>query len=120
MRKLVLIAFLATFGFSQIITVVDKGVVRKIYIKDNKSFLARGMQQNNFSQIIVAFKDASKIKEFAKKYKLSLKKRLKTGYFIFINNSNLSDSELILKIIKEQKDIIKTIRPNYGFGNIAY
>ena len=122
-RGLILIALIATFATSQIITIIDNGVKRKISIPDStNSFNARvvdGSYSSRTKELIIAFKNSNiDINSFAKKYNLELKKRLIKNYYIFINNSNLSNSSLILKIYNEQKEAIKTIRPNYGFGNM--
>jgi len=117
MKKLLLITILSIFANSQIITVIDGGVKRKIYLPDNNSSIkARMVEKNvNKKELIVAFKKGADIKTFAKKYNLQLKTTLAKKYYIFINNSNLDDSALINKIIANEK-YIKTIRPNWGFG----
>jgi len=115
MKKLLILSILATsFSFSQIITIVDKGVERKINIP-SQNVKARYLN-NKSSGILVLFNKNIDIKNFKNKYSLELKKRLSIGYYIFENNSNLNDIELISKIYKENKSSIKTIRPNWALG----
>jgi len=126
MKILLLAITLATLSFSQIITIIDNGVERKISLpetnsqEDMKSRMV-GTRENNSPGIIIAFKKGVKIniKEFETKYNLSLKKKLVIGYYIFLNRSTLPDVKLISNIAKENRDIIKTIRPNWGFNNKA-
>ena len=69
--------------------------------------------------IIIAFKKGVHVDltAFSRKYSIELQKKLSIGYYIFQNKSNLSDLELIATIQKENKNRIKTIRPNWGFHN---
>jgi len=118
MKKLLILSILVTsFSFSQIITIIDKGVERKISVPDI-NVKARYISDTSDNRgIIVLFKSSSvDIKKFSNEYNLKLKKRLSIGYYIFKNESNLNDIELISKITKEEKNIIKTIRPNWALG----
>ena len=118
MKKIVLIALLSLFANAQIVTVIDNGVKRKIYLPNN-DIKARMVDKNiDKKELIIAFKDNANIQEFAKKYSLKLKTVLAKKYYIFKNNSNLKDIDLISKIVSSE-DIIKTIRPNWGFGFVA-
>jgi len=118
MKNLALtLALLITLGTSKIITIIDNGVERKINIEVNTSIVKTRSVNSKSKGIIIAFKNSQvNVLEFSKKYKIKLKKRLKIGYYIFENNSLNSDIELISKILKENKKLIKTIRPNWGFG----
>ena len=115
MKRVSLLFLLVTSTIlSGVITIIDNGSVRKIYVNssDNKKV-------SKSKGIIISFKNRDfDIKSFSLEYKLELKKRLSTGYYIFINKSASSDVDIIKKILKEQKDSIKTIRPNWGFGMI--
>ena len=117
MKKILILALmLISYSFSEVITIVDNGIERKIYIdsqNDPRSVI-------NERGIIISFKNPedTDIAGFSKEYDLKLKKRLSAGYYIFINESKYSDIDLISKISKEKKDIIKTIRPNWGLGMV--
>lgn len=121
MKKLALIALMATASYAEVVTVIDNGVERKINIPTvNSNVQARMIgAKKETSGLIVAFKkDANvDVAEFAKKYNLQLKKKLIIGYYIFVNESTMSDIKLLSKISKESRDIIKTIRPNWGLNN---
>jgi predicted RND superfamily exporter protein len=118
MKRVALLALIvASFASAKIITVVDNGVKRKISIDTPSQINARmvGSTTAQKKEIIVAFKKEANRDAFAKKYNLSLKTVLAKKYYIYKNNSNLSDSDLIAKIIQTEKKIL-TIRPNWGFG----
>jgi len=123
MKNLLILVLLSAISYAKIVTIIDNGVERKIYLPDNKSILGRMVDSKNTNQpgIIIAFKKNINvdIKEFESKYNLKLKKRLVAGYYIFNNFSTLADVKLINKITKESRNIIKTIRPNWGFNNKA-
>ncbi len=118
MKRLTILALLfTTFATSKIITILDKGVERKIYIPTHEGAKARMVNEKAQKGIVIAFKsDNIDITELEQEYSIKLTKTLTAGYKIFTNNSNLSDIELIAKLTKEKKDIIKTIRPNWGLG----
>jgi len=124
-KKLLILTLIASqFSFAKIITIIDNGVAREISIDSegekgkNSARGAMDCSEEKLKEIILSFKKDSKvdINNFSKKYNLKLKKRLRTGYYIFINKSKESSLKLISKIIKEQKDSIKTIRPNWALG----
>ena len=118
MKKLILIALSSIFATAQIVTVIDNGVKRKIYLPDSNGIKARMVGnelQTEKKELIVAFKKGANRSEFEKKYNLKLKTVLAKKYYIYKNNSNLSDSQLIAKIVSNETKI-KTIRPNWGFG----
>ena len=122
MKKIALtITLLATFASAEIITVIDNGVKRKISIDTPtngiKARMINSVQKKK--EIIVAFKKGADINEFAKKYNLELKSKLAKKYYIFKNNSSLSDTELIAKILQKDIKTVSTIRPNWGFGFMA-
>jgi len=123
MKKLLVVVLLSVISYAKIVTIVDNGVKRKIFLPDSKNFQARvvGKTSTNQPGIIVAFKKGSTVdvKAFESKYNLKLKKKLVAGYYIFNNFSTLTDIKLVNKIANESKDIIKTIRPNWGFNNKA-
>ncbi len=117
MKRLFIIALMliTTYSFGEVISIVDNGVVRKIYVSSKNG--ARTVMKER--GIIISFKEKSTdISSFASKYKLKLKKRLSAGYYIFVNNSDISDIDLIKKISNESRDLVKTIRPNWGLGMI--
>ena len=118
MKKYLLLTILLTaFATSQVVTIIDKGIERKIYIPDGQNIKARVIDNKSQKGIIVAFKNTTvDIIELEQEYNIKLIKNLTAGYKIFANNSNLSDIDLITKLTKEKKEIIKTIRPNWGFG----
>ena len=114
MKKLIVLALiLISYSFGEVITIVDNGVERKIYINSQNDPRSAIKEKG----IIISFKIKDlDISSFASEYKLKLKKRLSAGYYIFINESKYSDIDLISKISKEKRDIVKTIRPNWGLG----
>ena len=121
MKKLIILILASLFLEAKLVTIIDNGVKRVIELPDKSNLnkaIALSVDKKN-KEIILAFKKGAKadIKSFEKKYNLKLKKHMLSGYYIFINNSNLSDIELIYKISKENSNIIKTIRPNWGFNN---
>ena len=114
-KLLILTILLISYTFGEVITIVDNGIERKIYIasKNNPRSVIKD------KGLIISFKKENvDISSFVSEYKLKLKKRLSAGYYIFINDSKYTDAELISKISKEKKDIVKTIRPNWGLGMI--
>ncbi len=119
MKKILIsLSVLATVTYAQIVTIIDNGIERKIFLDTNKNS-ARSIIKN--SSIIISFKkDNINLDKFAKKYNLKLKKVIstKSKYYIFINKSKYKDIKLIKLISKENKNIIKTIRPNWGLGMI--
>lgn len=121
MKKLALILLMATASYAEVVTIIDNGVERKINISTvNSGVKARMVSRKKESHnLIVAFKKGSKVNlsDFAQKYNLKLKKKLVIGYYIFLNESSMTDIELIEKISKENRAIVKTIRPNWGFNN---
>ena len=118
MKKLLIIAVLVALSSAKVITVIDNGIERKVDINTTLKQKAR-MVNGQGSDIIVAFKKGAKvdIANFEKKYNLKLKKRLIAGYYIFSNNSKLTDLEVISDIINRSKSIIKTVRQNWGLNN---
>ena len=122
MKKLALILLMATMSYAEVATIIDNGVERKINLPTVSSNLQARMvigKRKEAPGIVVAFKkDANvNIAQFAKKYNLKLKKKLIIGYYIFANKSSLPDVKLIYKISQESKNIIKTVRPNWGLNN---
>jgi len=118
MKKLLLTTLITFVGLNaQIVTIVDKGVERKIYIPDdNSTIIARSTDtEQPKKELIIAFKNSIDINKFASKYNLELKTDISKKYYIFKNKSNLDVASLIAKIILNEKDI-QTIRPNWGFG----
>jgi Mor family transcriptional regulator len=117
MKRILTVAILTMVANSQIITIMDNGIKRKIYLPDNKTdILARSTNSNHpKKELIIAFKKGVNIEEFAKKYNLKLKTTVVKKYYIFKNRSNLDAGSLIAKIVVNESNI-KTIRPNWGFG----
>ena len=68
---------------------------------------------------IIDFKKGANIDKFALKYHLKLKTKMQIGLYIFDNNSNKSDLELLKEILKNNKDIIKSIFINSINRNFA-
>jgi len=106
------------------ITILDKGVKRKIYIsKDdtlkNKFNPHTAKQLSSKDGIIISFKDPIRISmsEFEAKYGLKFKKKLLIGYYIFQNISEYSDVKIVGKIIKNEPNV-KTVKPNWKKKNI--
>lgn len=121
MKKLALILLLATASYAEVVTIIDNGVERKINLTTSNSNVNARMVGSRVEApgIIVEFKKDSKVNvaQFAKKYNLKLKKKLIIGYYIFSNKSSLPDVKLISKISQESRDIIETVRPNWGLNN---
>jgi len=119
MKSILLLTIITLFANAQLLTVIDNGVKREIYLPDSSSIEARGVDNNIAKQeLIIAFKKDTNIKDFANRYNLEIKTVIAKKYFIFKNNSKLKDADLISKIISSES-CIKTIRPNWGFGFIA-
>ncbi len=124
MKKILITALVATAAFSQNLTVIDNGVKRVISIPSAPkapTFQVRAVEgiKKDGPGFIVAFKKGVKvdIDNFAKKYNLKLKKKLIAGYYIFVNKSTLPDVKVMYNIMQENRDILKTVRPNWGFNN---
>jgi len=119
MKKIIIALLLASFAEAKVITIIDNGIERKIALPSIPNGISARMIEQNKKSIILAFKKGVTIDidAFSKKYNLQLKKRLSIGYYIFQNKSSLTDLELISTIQKENKNRIKTIRPNWGFHN---
>ena len=68
--------------------------------------------------IVIDFKNLPlPIEEFEKLFNLKLKEKLQIGYYIFDNQSTLSDIELIDAILKsDMRESLKTVRPNWEMG----
>lgn len=121
MREIALILLMVTASYAKIVTIIDNGVERKIELPTISSNIKARVvnEKKDTLGIVVAFKKDAKvdIEQFANRYDLELKKKLLIGYYVFVNKSALSDIELIYKISKENRDTIKTVRPNWGLGN---
>ena len=96
-------------------TVLDKGIKREISV-DKSGTTSR--KSSNSNGVVVAFKNPStvSISEFESRYSLKLKSKLKIGYYIFINQSNSSDMEIVSEIIANSKEV-KTVKPNRVMHN---
>jgi len=117
MKQLLIVALISAFSFGKIITIVDNGIKRKIAIPDNTiSARATNSSLETKKELIISFAKEVDIKNFSKTYKLELKKKIGSKYYIFQNNSTLDDVSLMQKIIEDNSTLIKTIRPNWGFG----
>ncbi len=96
-------------------TVLDKGIKREISVYTQKS---TSNKSSSTGGIIVAFKNPStvSISEFESRYSIKLKNKLKIGYYIFTNQSNKSDMEIVSDIIANSKEV-KTVKPNRVMHN---
>jgi hypothetical protein len=96
-------------------TVLDKGIKREISV-DKSGITSR--KSSNSNGVVVAFKNPStvSIPEFESRYSLKLKSKLKIGYYIFTNQSNSSDMEIVSEIIASSKEV-KTVKPNRRMHN---
>ena len=122
MKKLALILLMITASYAEVVTIIDNGIERKINLATVNSNVQARMAvstRKDAPGIVVAFKKDAKVDivQFTKKYNLKLKKKLIIGYYIFSNKSSMPDIKLIYKISQESKDIIKTVRPNWGLNN---
>ena len=120
MKRVIAISLLlASFIEAKVITIIDNGVERKIAIPAAPNGISARVIENRQKSIIIAFKKGTHVDlaAFSRKYSIELQKKLSIGYYIFQNESSLSDLELISTIQKENKSQIKTIRPNWGFHN---
>ena len=120
MKKAIAIVLLfASLSQAKVITIIDNGVERKIAIPTTPNGISARVIESRQKSIIIAFKKGVHVDltAFSRKYSIELQKKLSIGYYIFQNKSNLSDLELIATIQKENKNRIKTIRPNWGFHN---
>jgi len=106
------------------VMVLDKGVKRFILIQkedsqQNKMSTYSTKQLDSKEGVIIAFKNPSEVQihEFETKYGLKLKEKLIIGYYIFQNISDVSDTQIIADIIKNETNI-KTIKPNWKKRNL--
>jgi hypothetical protein len=105
-------------------TVLDKGIKRTILIPNrnsSKTKTTRSINQQNPNQkqgIIVSFYTIlpTTISDFETKYHVKLKTELLNTYYIFTNNSKMSDVSLIQTIIKNETNV-KTLKPNWRMHN---
>ncbi len=106
--------------------ILDGGVKRTIHIaKDSQlkskmnSYDAKRITSKD--GVIVNFIDSSylSVDEFAKKYGLKFKQRLMIGYYIFDNVSQLSDLQIVEKIITNETNV-ETVKPNWKMKKILY
>ena len=70
---------------------------------------------NSKDGLLIKFSDNSiEISLFEKQFNVTLKEKLRIGYYVFMNNSSLSDMALMQKILasSEGKNI-ETIKPNW-------
>ncbi len=84
----------------------QSGITQRLAI-DNKL--------NSKDGLLIKFSDNSiEISLFEKLFNVTLKEKLRIGYYVFMNNSSLSDMALIQKILasSEGKNI-ETIKPNW-------
>ena len=105
------------------ITILDKGVKRKIIIPKNNRVINKfnihtEKQLSSKDGIIICFKDtvSPSLNELEARYGLKLKKKLITGYYVFRNVSKYSDVEIVGEIIKNETTI-KTVKPNWKKKN---
>ena len=105
------------------VTILDKGVKRKIMIPKNDRLIDKFnphtvKQLSSKDGIIIRFKDtvSPSLSELEEKYGLKLKKKLITGYYIFQNVSEYSDVQVVGEIIKNEINI-KTVKPNWKKKN---
>jgi len=87
----------------------ENGTIRKINISKIK--------YRTFDKkegLILSFKaqNSSSIENLENRYSIKLKHKLSVGYYIFDNNSDLNDIELVENII-ENEDNIRSIKPNW-------
>ena len=96
-----------SFGDEYIIKKIkDGGIVRNISIPVIK------YRDNNSVGIIVKFtSNQIDLERFEVIYQLTLKEKLSIGYYIFNNNSTLTDIDLVGKILENENNI-ETIKPN--------
>lgn len=105
------------------VTVLDKGVKRKIRIpKDDtqkeKYNLHTSKQLSSQKGIIVSFKNPPvSVVDMEEKYGLKLQKKLLTGYYIFQNVSQYSDIQIVERMMKNETNL-KTVKPNWSKRNI--
>jgi len=92
--------------------VLDKGVQRVIPLSNNSKNRTTGKDLSK-NGIMIAFKDKNlvSISEFEARYGLKYKNKLSIGYYIFDNISSNSDDNIIVSIIKNEKNIL-TVKPN--------
>lgn len=83
------------------VTVLEKGVKRKINIPENDAFKNRfnthsAKQLDSKEGIVLSFKDQTQVSvdEFESKYGIKLERKLVIGYYIFKNMSEYSDIQI--------------------------
>jgi hypothetical protein len=108
-------------------TVLEKGIKRKKRVPDSRFTETMGTRaldtnvQKRISQkgVVVSFKKGSlvNLEDFVSKYGLKLKKRLATGLYIFENVSQQDDVVIIEHIIRKEKGVVQTVKPNWKKSN---
>ncbi len=123
--KYLLITILSFSLFGSSITIIDNGIKRKLIVpkmllEKQEGINARGTNsQIPFTKrgLLIKFKDSNiDLEAFAQKYGLKFKRKLSIGYIVFDNISQKSDVEIINEILANEKDNIKSIRPNWPLG----
>jgi len=84
----------------------QSGITQRLAI-DNKL--------NSKDGLLITFTDKSmEIEAFSKKFELEFKEKLKIGYYVFVNNSSLSDMRLMQRILASSEgEKVETIKPNW-------
>lgn len=107
----------------RVFTILDKGVKRTILIPKESRFegkmspySAKQIEAQEGIVIQFAAPETVDIEAFEAKYRLKLISKMVIGYYIFKNQSKLSDIALIEKILKEETGI-KTLKPNWEKRN---
>lgn len=103
---------------NNIITILEKGVKRKVHTPLSKSSKKVNKEISSNSGVVVVYKNPSVvvINEFESKYDIKLKTKMAIGYYIFENHSSKSDIAIVSEIIANEKNI-KTVKPNWKLRN---
>ena len=112
MKKIAILIITSMIAYANMakVEVIDNGVKRIIALPPISQ--ARSAE-NMHKGFLVEFKYGVDVKEFAKKYNLTIRKKMSIGYWILDNRSKLDDITLLNKITSNETSKIKSIRPNW-------
>jgi len=112
MKKIAILIITSMIAYANMakVEVIDNGVKRVIALPPISQ--TRGAESLH-KGFLVEFKDGVDVKAFAKKYNLTIRKKMTIGYWILDNHSKLDDIALLNKITSNEASKIKSIRPNW-------
>jgi len=94
---------------------LEKSIMTKSTNSKKSYKTSKGETFESDSPILVRFNKDIDVDSFAKKYGLTLKKRMKIGYYIFQNTSKKDTLEIIESILNNEENI-ESIKPNWKYN----